>query len=1824
MSQHAWLDSLSEDWVSQPGSDTSQQQLPTPPTCSSPPLSASSQNVRDRASRIPRFNRTNPALKPSQHPQHPPQHRSSSVLGERTQNDINIKAAQLGSSKLSRRAKPSTRGRDLSRSASASDPDSDSASIVHNSVLRNRSQSASPSKSHERVPEWKKRLIYGQLDYGEPKDLFSSAATGLENMFQPPHAQDAHNAAPAENEGYTINETTLPSSPPLYAHRRRLMNDDDNNSMLEVDSYNSFIAPDAALPKPISFRRTGDDALVSHSDSEDSMIRKSNGGESATHSNGATESSMMSVRRTQMLDRSRTISGHSDIRNEDFSPIFIARHSSEGGRVSFAAMDLPAHQLRKKLEVLRRNQMILDSDPDSYSGKAMMAGDDVASFENTEEYAKNGGFLNLRRGGRSTDDSFRQRPLSPPMNIDDSDMLPESSLQASTPKQFPTIRTDRFASAGSQQNPASPPSPSLPRAPHPSPEKRLQRTAIKTSSPLKLFGPHDTFTNQTLLRRISQFEEIHGNSRSCSADTTAQSTVAAIHIESGPRDEIPASSIPTASKPPHIGPGNQDAFDDVNNFGAGELDQYEFEGDISLGSNLPFLSEEKENITPPRSRNPSTDGSPFKIHEDVVSEEESLLVRRNRDKEDPRATAAQQHIRVSKSLDGLRSKPSNPLSGFPSLAHRDGSEGKRPRTSPSKDPTPKRRRTLHRSDIAFGLEEWHRAVETVHSSHYTMQSAITRDSKHARQSSLHTVARPDLLAAHHVLRPRSPTPNQRAAELRDRQPLAELGFNPVLESDKAPLSGDDSEIIGADGSRKASMKTQDFFDAAEEVMKMIRNKAQPMGGLANVEESEAEDSDDPSHDQSALTEDSFQDSTQEPFSRPPSRDGQPVSRPPIRQEDPDLVNQLKKYEEQGDLADMLSQSIRSITNHQLNEKQAVDAGNTSDQLSQLFEDSGIISDIPNVRLSRNPDRAEVNSNNNGTDFPSRNSHSSGSSTGRTIPTNSSRSDSRRLIAPDVVSQLIGNQVGNMVFDDIHKMWQKVKPPKPVMNILPSEDSEDDPFASIPDLTVDPVKEIRHLNLAVGKSCPSPDERQSDGSSISLSSSRARKPTDEFVDSEHSAIGDYQAHVETALEDDEEIDHEISLHEDRIQKATPARRKNLTITFSSPVASFIQDIPHRDSDSDSYEGNANLQDSLGNIAADSVKRGRYGNIGKPAGGRTIHSSQNRSRGVSNHFQVERHEFVPRPVSRIDEQDEETSAAQRSGQNGQTQLSILAESRVEAPEPQPMRSPDLSVVMATPNPVRSATMSATPIIGQYVGTFSLSPLSEFTIHQVDQSCALEVSYVVGDHHLVTGDGSKKTMSKAIRSLVEKITEVEPFEPDWETVPELDLSNKQLDTLHMLDEFCGSLVTLDASKNVVSHLDGVPQSVRNLRMTHNVLSELTAWGQLVNLQYVDVSNNQIKSLAAFRDLVHLRTLRADNNEITSLDGIKFHDSLQVLRARNNQIAQIDFDGTTMHRLTELDLENNQIASLENTQQLSSLSTLNLQSNCLTSFTPSSQGQYFVSLKVLKLSDNDIQSLDLSVTPSLRLLHADRNSITTMTGFSQCRCLDSLSLREQRGNRILDTSFLNSACEIRKLFLSGNRLSGFNPTVDFLNLQYLELANCGLQALASNVGQLMPNLRVLNINFNAIDDLWPLRCIPRLKKLVAAGNRLSEAGKVATALAELPHLSRLDLRNNGATLGFYAPVHTLVPTDAKDAEFDSFVLPDVDVERQDKFASRLDMSTRLRKRLYDTVVLNGCKQLKVLDGLPVSKDVLWMKDDVWEALVKNDVVPLRKMNQEEDVSAH
>jgi Leucine-rich repeat (LRR) protein len=166
------------------------------------------------------------------------------------------------------------------------------------------------------------------------------------------------------------------------------------------------------------------------------------------------------------------------------------------------------------------------------------------------------------------------------------------------------------------------------------------------------------------------------------------------------------------------------------------------------------------------------------------------------------------------------------------------------------------------------------------------------------------------------------------------------------------------------------------------------------------------------------------------------------------------------------------------------------------------------------------------------------------------------------------------------------------------------------------------------------------------------------------------------------------------------------------------------------------------------------------------------------------------------------------------------------------------------------------------------------------------------------------------------------------------------------------------------------------------------------------------------------------------------------------------------------------------------------------------------------------------------------------------------------------------------------------------------------GLKELPSDFGQLTPNIRSINLNFNSLRDLRPLLNIKRLSELLLAGNKLERLRANAMVLGKLGTLSKLDWRDNPLSLRFYAlasenRIMSLRQKPSDEQATDHFVLPDGDADADQQYLSRLDYETRIRRRVTEMMLANFCKNLRELDGLPFDKARVLVKDDVWERLL-------------------
>jgi protein NUD1 len=299
-------------------------------------------------------------------------------------------------------------------------------------------------------------------------------------------------------------------------------------------------------------------------------------------------------------------------------------------------------------------------------------------------------------------------------------------------------------------------------------------------------------------------------------------------------------------------------------------------------------------------------------------------------------------------------------------------------------------------------------------------------------------------------------------------------------------------------------------------------------------------------------------------------------------------------------------------------------------------------------------------------------------------------------------------------------------------------------------------------------------------------------------------------------------------------------------------------------------------------------------------------------------------------------------------------------------------------------------------------------------------------------------------------------------------------------------------------------------------------------------------------------------------------------------------------------------------------------LDNNQLASFPPEDESpSVFPSLRSLNLRSNSLQQLDIGVLfPNLQELIADDNRLHQVHGLENCPSLELLSMRDQKMDP--DTAHqdpqtiwpLSQQHDLRKLLLSANSIPTFQACHDFLSLEKLELASCGLETLPDRFGVLAPNIRVLNLNFNAITDIKQLIHIKKLKELYLAGNRLSRLRRTTKALNRLGTLLKLDLRDNPLTVGFYLPPveNRLMVANANDSLEDldeqPYILPPPNEEKDKQYVARLDELTRLRRKVYEVLIVSGCRSLQALDGRECDRNAVLAKDDVWERLVSLGIV--------------
>ncbi|KIW01291.1 uncharacterized protein PV09_07331 [Verruconis gallopava] len=1799
-----WMDDLSEDWISQP-----------------PSSSHSS---------------------PSQ--LHNSTFKQKSVLSERSQNASNIQA-----SSVQRR----DRQNGLSRRSLSDASSSGSQTGRCCGTTARKSVSASPPKSRRQNEEleWKKRLLHGGMGFGQQKDLFSPMA--LESLFQKPGSKGSVRKAQSDNNkpkglSFLKSLDSISSSPPPWpsssrpstkilsrrgmpSTRQNLEALDEEDDELKLDGSDG-----SQIEKLPEKTELSNSETTTHGDQQQHGSRARTV-HSINHNEDlvSRKTSFGSARLQPACEKnSRATSCNFSQNSDDFSPVFISKHNTADGRIAYAALDLSKSELEAQLKRLRapkatpsraisqtvRNTTTIGDDSSLARIESEALPEDLpVGTPDVVDLPSIGEFVSIKRGGYSDIGSFKRRPLSPsPLarpisrSVDDSSMLLQSEIQAldlESTSVLPTAPTPPNATA-----------PKTPCAERKQNEFLSPQRTKSSNSPLKLFENHDTFTANRLQRRISQLEE--------------PDNLRDMHKAAGsPSRRLTEEDLSVVEEASFIHEKGKECRKTSiqRHFGQGDLDGHTFDGDqLSLECSRIDNKDELPSRSPSPDMLPPGYQQPFRFH---VEEPPSDFADTFKGKRRPSKTSTNGGLSVAKRSDRNRPRLSvhtadARVTSQPSQISQV-SEGKRPLTpSPFKSPTPKRRRTVVRKEFTAGVEVDETRVTLTHDSHSSFQHALSRKRRDARHGTERTLADPDILAQRSILRPRNPTPSQRrrteseqaidphpaaaaAAAETSSSRLRDMKKNLSIPPPPSRESGDDMQVRALAthlavisenvAQRKKSVTTQDFLDDAMKVMHFIRTQYRPNGSnLVSINEGESEkqktSNEMESEFESQLRSKSFDDLSLE---RPPSREGRPHSAWRTGRSakyDARVVSHLRKFQEDDNEA-FLTASSRSSGYHLANGNEATQA-----HIETVTSDPPGLRIIGQSKLVQERNRSGSDSslskaaNSNGTNETngSRASHSSRTSINSTMArtTNSRKSENVATLPPEAVAHLIPDEVAGMTYDKELRRWVKAKSPKkPTEHHIANEHSgmtgvtgsDNDPFGDIPDLTVDSAEETKHLLL---------------------SKSTGRKPIGHPPEG-HSALMDFSSRPSTRGQ--EEVTQlakspEVSaLHlgscrnsEPRLQvTVTPAteRRKspctnpeNRILDEKEPTE---EEVEHEIS---IFEGRAQPTPHSRQIRKITIS------MSSPAWTRAKHelSPLLESSGVS--------------VRDYGKKSSQILPAFHDQNNRQTSV--------------PMGNSGAVINTNDQEQDLACLPSSSPCKGADV-TFYLSELPEFTLNQIDerevQGRTLSRNNTVGP----VFRGTEDRYASGNHLLVRALQDTEPDEPYWEDLRKLDIHGKNLTSLHLLDVFCDRLETLDASYNTLAQLNGAPHTIRCLSLQHNSLTSLTAWGHLFNLQYLDVSYNHIESLQGLSTLVHLRELRADRCSIRSLEGIEDLDGLLMMSLRGNKLEAVDFEGWQLSRLESLDLGENNLASVKGLHYLSSLEQLRLDLNYLQHFPQNDRP--CPQLQTLDLSRNKIACLELTTfCPALRWLSVDGNEISSTAGISLLRNLETLSMRSQALQGVdCDLAPLLEArlSDLQALYLSENHISALSLPQGWYSLRILELASCGLQALPEDFGLCVPNLRALNLNFNAIKDLRPLLNIKLLHELHVAGNRLARLRKTTVVLAKLRELEVLDLRDNPFSIGFHTkavqtgtvsslsgPVDHTESHMTRKVEKDSqmqFLLPPCNGDTDAQYFSRLDDGTKLRRRVYEMLLANNCRQLTSLDGLTFRREQVLVRDEIWDRLV-------------------
>lgn len=341
----------------------------------------------------------------------------------------------------------------------------------------------------------------------------------------------------------------------------------------------------------------------------------------------------------------------------------------------------------------------------------------------------------------------------------------------------------------------------------------------------------------------------------------------------------------------------------------------------------------------------------------------------------------------------------------------------------------------------------------------------------------------------------------------------------------------------------------------------------------------------------------------------------------------------------------------------------------------------------------------------------------------------------------------------------------------------------------------------------------------------------------------------------------------------------------------------------------------------------------------------------------------------------------------------------------------------------------------------------------------------------------------------------------------------------------ENVATITQLNLTYDGITNLSGLEfaTNLRALDLTGNTITDITPLQHLHNLTDVSLRMNKATVMPDLTPLagtpVKSLNLVADDygTQPDKMAGLAQLTSLEELEMQNNDLATVP-PVTNLPKLSYLGIAGNKLTSVQSLAGMHQLTALKVGSNQLTDYTPIAS---LTNLTTLSIGNN--RSNDISMLHSLVNLQEATFSQMGLTNnavqvFSYMPKLVTLSI--DFNDQISDLTPLAGLRQLQSLNFSKDQVSDLTPLKQLTNLTDLSFSNAQVANLAPLAG--LTKLTSLNLLRNHVSDLSPLQNLQGLSYLNAKYQSVTNAAvglKRGETTAAVP-LSVKDTSGNAIAL--------------------------------------------------------------------------------------------------------